>query len=317
MSPLEKLPPEIREMIWNNCLLSPTGYLELIDPNPTYRTDSFSDFLVMFSQSPVIPIDKLDPPFPASRRKKKDKQSKWHLKISTPASVSSPSDRPFLIQLDDLDLTSDRYITTSLLRVNKMVHAEAELIFWGKNTFLFSDAQKVQDFRNKAGYVAFGRMISINIVMNLRSFRDKDFPSETLLKSLADWNEATNSISNSSVKKFKLSMSKYLLDMIWEWRFGLSWMQNAEEYRKVIGGLREGKLLDEKGIEGGIEVFWTTASTGRGPRGTSEKYGVVLDELYAAFGGKVVWEGKVWENGTLVSGFEKENQGSKAPHQTV
>ncbi|KAF8862538.1 hypothetical protein BDZ45DRAFT_769818 [Acephala macrosclerotiorum] len=235
MSRLEKLPPEIRSMIYFLVLISPTGYIEPISRNHAYY---------------------LRLPGSTSRS-----GPHWYLAATSPSQHTTLDEK--LSQRRTQLARGDRdppeispHISTSLLRTNKNIYQEMFPVFWEKNTFIFGNMDGIKQFQRGVGHMAFGNIKSINITIHHRIMGFED-----VLTSLVNLKKASNSNSNEKkvfkceMKKLEIGLSKgvlkWMLDQKDAFNSPLSWVEREELYRGSLERLESAvKKCREVGIEG-------------------------------------------------------------------
>ncbi|KUJ14412.1 uncharacterized protein LY89DRAFT_736451 [Mollisia scopiformis] len=186
MSRLEKLPAELRHQIFSYCVVSPTGYLEPIDlrglrcPKDTSLSGTYSFYLACNT-----PLDR-------------DSMYKWSI-----------------TGLDNPRLRNK--ISTSLLRTNKQIHAEASSIFWNSNTIFFFDIEEMVEFETKAGSVPFRNIVTMCVGLNERAESLEWQQIEGILQQLSKSRSTSDATSKSSLKKLELAISKRMINFISKW----------------------------------------------------------------------------------------------------
>ncbi|CZR63889.1 uncharacterized protein PAC_13786 [Phialocephala subalpina] len=268
MSRLEKLPSELRNMIYFHVLVSPTGYIEPISRNHAYY------LRLPGSISHTGPF--------------------WYLNVTEPSS-HLPLDENFVRrrrQLSNGEKDAPEYsssISTSLLRTNKNIYQETFSIFWENNTFLFSQVGMKQ-FRHGAGHMPFGNIRSMNIVIH-HSLAGLD----NLLAPLIKFKKTSNSNLDESkvfkceLRKLELSLTNLMLQRMIEWKEGYN-NQRVGHYRGSIELLEDVKnKCEEVEIEPGLLVLF-------GDIGSEEMklYGAMMYDLHEVFR----------ENGRYLSSIE-------------
>lgn len=205
MSLLEKLPPEIRNQIWFNCLVSETGYFEPIGRNEAHYLG-----------------------FPRS----KSSSGPFFYLTST-----APTKRSFSIQL----LSG---ISTSLLRTNKRINAEASPIFWGNNTFFFKSPYKMEEFKKSAGIFVFNKIISMNIVLGIEFEHRVITTIQKFAKSKSKSKSTKLSPTSSSqfrLQKLQLSVSMSTIDDMSQDKH-----HGHPKYTNLLSGLEGGRALGDE-----------------------------------------------------------------------
>lgn len=161
------------------------------------------------------------------------------------------------------------HISTSLIRVNKRIHAEASAIFWNNNTFHFLRPHRMLDFNKQAGWIPFGKIIKLNATVDGHEIRGRMTSVIRMFELLGKLTRAKHgkntragSRSHCSLKTFELTMAMLTIQQVmshktpsYRARFGPeTCAAEKKAYQTWLSGVKEGNQLGA-GLERSIVLL--------------------------------------------------------------